>query len=52
MDSEAEKINEAVNNVLTSGFKSKDLIGNNEQNLSTQQMGDKIVEAYNNLGSK
>ena len=52
MDSEAEKINEAVNNVLTSGYKTKDLIGNNEQNLSTQQMGDKIVEAYNNLGSK
>ena len=52
MDSEAEKINEAVNNVLTAGFKTKDLIGNNEQNLSTQQMGDKIVEAYNNLGSK
>ena len=52
MDSEAEKINEAVNNVLTSGFKTKDLIGNNEQNLSTQQMGDKIVEAYNNLGLK
>ena len=52
MDSEAEKINKAVNNVLTAGFKTKDLIGNNEQNLSTQQMGDKIVEAYNNLGSK
>jgi 3-isopropylmalate dehydrogenase len=52
MDSEAEKINEAVNNVLTAGFKTKDLIGNNEQNLSTQQMGDKIVEAYNNLVSK
>ena len=52
MDSEAEKINEAVNNVLTAGFKTKDLIGNNEQNLSTQQMGDKIVEAYNNLGLK
>ena len=34
MDSEAEKINEAVNNVLTAGFKTKDLIGNNEQNLS------------------
>ena len=52
MDSEAEKINKAVNNVLTAGFKTKDLIGNNEQNLSTQQMGDKIVEAYNNLVSK
>ena len=52
MDSEAEKINAAVNNVLTAGFKTKDLIGNNEQNLSTQQMGDNIVEAYNNLGSK
>tara|TARA_B110000259_G_C14001095_1_gene396306 strand:- start:656 stop:1768 length:1113 start_codon:yes stop_codon:yes gene_type:complete len=51
MNDEADKINDAVNNVLTSGYKTKDLIGNNEQNLSTQQMGDKIIEAFNSIGS-
>ena len=51
MNEEADKINDAVNNVLTAGHKTSDLIGNNEQNLSTQQMGDKIVEAYNSIGS-
>jgi 3-isopropylmalate dehydrogenase len=51
MNDEAEKINDAVNNVLTSGYKTIDLIGNNEQNLSTQQMGDKIIEAFNSIGS-
>jgi 3-isopropylmalate dehydrogenase len=51
MNEEADKINDAVNNVLTAGYKTPDLIGNNEQNLSTQQMGDKIVEAYNSIGS-
>jgi 3-isopropylmalate dehydrogenase len=50
MNDEADKINDAVNNVLTAGYKTPDLIGNNEQNLSTQQMGDKIVEAYNSIG--
>ena len=51
MNDEADKINDAVNNVLTAGYKTKDLIGNNEQNLSTQQMGDKIIEAFNSIGS-
>ena len=50
MNDEADKINDAVNNVLTSGYKTN-LIGNNEQNLSTQQMGDKIIEAFNSIGS-
>jgi 3-isopropylmalate dehydrogenase len=51
MNSEADRINKAVNSVLTSGFKTSDLIGNDEQNLSTQEMGDKIVEAFNSIGS-
>ena len=43
MDKESDLINKAVNNVLASGFKTADLIGDDNKNLSTVEMGDQIL---------
>ena len=43
MDKESDLINKSVNNVLASGFKTADLIGDDNKNLSTVEMGDQIL---------
>ena len=50
MNDQAEKISQAVNDVLAAGHRTKDLIGNSEINLSTQEMGDKIIDTFIKLG--
>ena len=43
MDRESDILNKSVNNVLSSGYKTVDLIGDENKNLSTSEMGDQIV---------
>jgi 3-isopropylmalate dehydrogenase len=43
MDKESDLINQSVNQVLSDGFKTADLIGDDNKNLSTVEMGDKII---------
>ena len=43
MDKESDLINQSVNQVLSDGFKTADLIGDDNKNLSTIEMGDKII---------
>ena len=43
MDKESDLINQSVNKVLSDGYKTADLIGDNDKNLSTVEMGDKII---------
>ena len=42
MNEASDLINNAVDVVLKNGFKTKDLIGDDNKNLSTQKMGDEI----------
>ena len=43
MNKEFDLINQSVNQVLSDGFKTADLIGDDNKNLSTVEMGDKII---------
>ena len=43
MDKESDLINQSVNKVLSDGYKTADLIGDDDKNLSTVEMGDKII---------
>ena len=43
MDKESGLINQSVNKVLSDGYKTADLIGDDNKNLSTVEMGDKII---------
>ena len=40
----AEKINDAVRSVLEKGFRTKDIYSENKDSLSTNEMGDKVLE--------
>ena len=40
----AEKINDAVRSVLEKGFRTKDIYSENKILLSTNEMGDKVLE--------
>ena len=51
MDKAADLISTAVNKVLENGFKTKDLIGDENKNLTTQEMGDEIVKQISDLGA-
>ena len=51
MDSESEIINKSVNKVLSDGFKTPDLLGDDLKNLSTEAMGDQIIREINEIGS-
>ena len=50
MDDAADLISAAVNKVLENGFKTKDLLGDENKNLTTQEMGDEIVKQISDLG--
>ena len=50
MDDAADLISAAVNKVLENGFKTKDLLGDENKNLTTQKMGDEIVKQISDLG--
>ena len=43
MDAESDIVNNSVNKVLSDGYRTVDLIGDNKKNLSTSEMGDQIV---------
>ena len=43
MDKESDLINQSVNKVLSDGYKTADLIGDDNKKLSTVEMGDKII---------
>ena len=43
MDKDSDIINNALNNVLASGFKTADLIGDDNKNLATVEMGEQIL---------
>ena len=51
MDKAADLISTAVNKVLENGFKTKDLLGDENKNLTTQEMGDEIVKQISDLGT-
>ncbi|MAE37846.1 MAG: hypothetical protein CMI87_04190 [Pelagibacteraceae bacterium] len=51
MDKAADLISTAVNKVLENGFKTKDLLGDENKNLTTQEMGDEIVKQISDLGA-
>ena len=48
MDKESDLLNKSVNDVLSSGFKTADLMGDNNKNLSTVEMGDQILNQLRN----
>ena len=50
MDNESDLINNSVNKVLSEGFKTADLIGDNDKNLSTEEMGNQIIKVIKGLG--
>ena len=50
MDNESDLINNSVNKVLSEGFKTADLIGDDDRNLSTEEMGNQIVKEIKGLG--
>ena len=51
MDKASDLISTAVNKVLENGFKTKDLLGDENKNLTTQEMGDEIVKQISDLGA-
>ena len=51
MDKASDLIITAVNKVLENGFKTKDLLGDENKNLTTQEMGDEIVKQISDLGA-
>ena len=50
MNDAAELINSSVDKVLKGGFKTKDLLGDANKNLSTEQMGDEIANQMIKVG--
>ena len=50
MNDAAELINSSVDKVLKGGFKTKDLLGDANKNLSTEQMGDEIANQMIKIG--
>ena len=50
MKDAAELVNSSVDQVLKNGFKTKDLLGDESKNLSTEKMGDEIVNQMIKLG--
>ena len=50
MNDAAELINSSVDKVLKDGFKTKDLLGDANKNLSTEQMGDEIANQMIKIG--
>mgnify|MGYP001427570233 CR=1 FL=1 len=42
--------NNSVNKVLSEGFKTADLIGDDGKNLSTEEMGNQIIKVIKGLG--
>ena len=51
MDKASDLLSTAVNKVLENGFKTKDLLGDENKNLTTQEMGDEIVKQISDLGA-
>ena len=51
MDKASDLLSTAVNKVLENGFKTKDLLGDENKNLTTQKMGDEIVKQISDLGA-
>ena len=50
MDTESDLINKSVNKVLSEGFKTADLLGDENKNLSTEEMGNQIIKEIKGLG--
>ena len=50
MDHESDLINNSVNKVLSEGFKTADLIGDEGKNLSTEEMGNQIIQEIKGSG--
>ena len=50
MDAESDLINKSVNKVLSEGFKTADLLGDDDKNLSTEEMGSQIIKEIKGLG--
>ena len=50
MDAESDLINKSVNKVLSEGFKTADLIGDEGKNLSTEEMGNQIIQEIKGSG--
>ena len=50
MDNESDLINNSVNKVLSEGFKTADLIGDDGKNLSTEEMGNQIIQEIKGSG--
>ena len=50
MDAESDLINKSVNKVLSEGFKTADLLGDDNKNLSTEEMGNQIIKEIKGLG--
>ena len=50
MDAESDLINKSVNKVLSEGFKTADLIGDDGKNLSTEEMGNQIIQEIKGSG--
>ena len=50
MDAESDLINKSVNKVLSEGFKTADLLGDDSKNLSTEEMGNQIIQEIKGSG--
>ena len=50
MNVESDLINKSVNKVLSEGFKTADLIGDDGKNLSTEEMGNQIIQEIKGSG--
>ena len=50
MDAESDLINKSVNKVLSDGFKTADLLGDDSKNLSTEEMGNQIIQEIKGSG--